>query len=650
MINIDTTALRQRISHPSHQPLWFGMQSFWKQAAEKEAKAEKIEVRPACGSAYMTDGLMDAALTVRLTGDKEALAHVLAQVRKIAYVYRDVPASLEADSIGRTTYFSNAELCMAWTLCGEQWPEADTQTLFRLFREHFSQDTKSDDLKIVTSEAPGHNIAYTTRLAAAICALSVGEESGYENWEELVKFGADATRLFCHCGFDPDGVSLEAAMYGLAVCRWMYLFAELYMERGDLFSELPTLRKIPHAQLEMVLPSLDRIPDFGDSSHGEGMPLLADPWLLLTAQHFGSSEYKDLWLQSGGATAINQQTWQSFLWWDGKQSEQSIPTMDLPNMFSAPLAGIAVMRSSWSAQATHLTVLSQGRSHTTPGHSHADAGHFSIFSHGEHFSIDTGYWNYNEDQHSVILVNGTGNIISDERWYALQPLRGSMPRHESVDWLDYVAVEADHAKNCIWADRHFLFIRGDGDECYTVILDDVNKANDRMNILWQLQAHPDREIECLNECQARIIGDHAALDITFLNPLPTDYPTFPHQLTISKDVKKGAEPDHDLSERPRLLAEQKGLNSKLITILAPRAKTETPIAIVDQTAPMTFRAEITLGDYTDTIISSMHRGWIAFNDIKAVTELAVIRRNSKGKVLHTWTVDGAPLSIQAPPI
>lgn len=633
--NLSFDMLEKRINMPEYAGVWAAMNKKWREAASADAASDKIRYMPRCGSAAVTPGLIDAALAWKLTDDEQALAYVRAQVDKLDRIYGNPPHSFKEFTGGRTTYFSNVEMCLSAEVCGVAMGEERLEIVRRLAREYWINDhDKSDNLLV---HGAGHNIPFTRLISAARCALIMGEECGHADWRKVVELASDACHLFGRWGFDDNGVSYEASTYGFAVATHLYQYAELLRARGgeDLYKTLPLLRKLPDAMAMLVFPARDGVPSYSDS-HSY---VCHDPmnWLLLTAKRFNQPRHLAFWHELGGPM---HESWATLLWWDGRKQEKDLESFALPLAFHTRGAALASMRTSWGREAVYVNLVGQGRSHSAPGHNHADAGHFSIQAFGEHLAIDPGYWNYNEDQHSVVLIDGKGNIVCDEGWYGMQPLAGRMDLCKHYGFLDYALVEADAAKGCIWADRHFLFVRIADDDAYLVVIDNINPDNAAHHFLWQLQARPGCSLDIISSNRAAIHGEQARLDCVFLAPLPDDYPSHPHSLTLRHDVKTGAEPKNSRTTRPRLLADLEGLNGQLMSIIIPRRAGTPELSVKEKISRRVFRAEIDCGLYVDTVTSALDHGYLPDDQGSVFTELEFIRRSPEGEILSRWTIEG----------
>jgi len=599
--------------------------------------------------------VLKAGFVYRMTGDEAALAHVRRQIDKLARVYADPPASFYREIQGfkgkPSAYFSNAHTCLAARLCG---PDLGGHygRLLELARDRLLDDCHHPDYFFTHFNA-GHNAVVTHVIAAAICALAVGHEAGHPPTDQLIAWGRDACEAHAHWGFDAQGAPFEGPMYALVTLEWVYLYADLLRRHGgeDLFRTLPKLEIIAWAAGELQLPGLVGISGFQDCRR-----LITQhpmPWLLLTARAYGRPQDLALWQQTEAPLDQNQphhtrrSGWRGLLdllWWDGSAPERAVQESGLPTAFFGLGAGVSVLRSSWRDDAVCLVSLGQGRSHNVPDHTHADAGHFSIYARGDYLACDTAYFNFDEDTHSVVLIDDAPHCHAEQG----NMHHGIITAHGRHPLLDFVTVDAASAKGCLWAERATLFIRGDDDFAYVVTLDNINRDNGVHNFKWQLQGNLHCRIET-EGTTARVIGDKARLDCHFFSPLAEDYPTCPHILRVFTDAHphlhvwtKEPEPN------PRLVTEQVGPNCSLLAVLIPRRLDEPALTVTDATAYRTFNTYVAHGDYIDQLVYACDHIYVRLPDLRASSEMVVVRRRQNGEVVGYWTNDGKAAEMLEP--
>lgn len=654
-------ALRAKIGRPPFDAIFQRMVNDVHVTAAKDLQTDKISSHGWCHSQYFTPHVLEAGFLYAITGDSVAASHVARQIDKLARFYADPPASMYRE-IGpfrgpATAYFSNAHTCLAARMCEAGLPAASLRQLSDLARQWLIDDHGKPDYFFTHFNA-AHNAVVTHAISAAICALTFGEATAHPRAEQIIEWGRDACEMHLRCGFDENGAPYEGPMYALVTLEWVFLFADLLRRHGreDLFQALPEIRTVVQAQTEMQLPGMRGFFAYNDCRQlVQSYPMR---WLLLTAAAYGRPQDLALWYETRpgsewdsdgarrggyalppGTRASDKDGLFEILWWDG-----SIPVRRVTD-FSPPLyhvgrgAGVATLRTSWRPDATCVNVLAQGRSHNVPDHTHADAGHFSIIVNDELLAYEPSYFNFDEDTHSVVLVDDkpphptrSGNLF-----------HGTFEDVQHVSFMDYLRIDASAAKNCLWAYRHVLFVRGPKDLSYVVILDNINVDNAIHNFKWQLQANLHTRIRVAAN-RATVEGRQAALDCVFFSPLPEDYPTAPHRLRVFADEH----PHTNLwtgkpGTNPRLVAEQTGPNCTLLSVVVPRRLDSPPAVVTARPAVRTFDIRVRCGEPEDQIVWGCDHNWIRRPDLKAGSEVVFVRRDGRGQVAQSWTSDGRPI-------
>ncbi|OGV84018.1 MAG: hypothetical protein A2340_09175 [Lentisphaerae bacterium RIFOXYB12_FULL_60_10] len=699
LAGVSMDELKRRMVTPPYQDYWQHLTRRWREVADWEEQTGRIVNIGSCAGGQVTWLVREAALEHVLTGDRKALDYVGKQIDKLADIVLHHPENWKQRE---HPYWSESHVCLAADMCRASLDARRLDDLKRMVREKFLEAPfigwNAHDRYL-----SGHNMTVTEQVCAGICALTWGEDAGRADWAEVVDRAIESARLYCRYSLDRAGYGFEGTMYAYVPLDTIYLFAQMLLQNGreNLFETIPELKTYPEAIRSLLFP--DRI----------GLTPLADggilnpksyAWLLLTARHYHRPEDLGLWYEyrgpgrgadpwpnnnprcfwpdTGATGPVRRDGWGHnllpFLWWDA--AAPMIPVADSKQPLSrySPGTELALFRTSWSRDAVYVNFSGQGRGHVALDHAHNDGGHFTIFAHGEYLAIDTGYWNKYEDHHSVPLIEGQGsfNRTGDEprRWHYAGRLTG----FQQHALLDHVMADLAHPRNCVWADRHLLFIRYGDDDAYIVLVDDFNPDHAVHSYQWQLQAHPDSAIRISGPRTAVIEKPKARLEITFLSPLATDFPACPHSLEVRTDFVYGANvkqagdevpEDHpvwkslgaytrdqareiksDLSYttwyRPRLVAEQKGPNFQLMTVIVPRRTGVPSLAVRDRTAKRVLRADVKGEGFTDTIISARDHGRVTFDDVRGYADLAVIRRDAGGRVVSQWTLGGETLDCR----
>jgi hypothetical protein len=654
LAGLDLDVLRTKLAAPPFREPMAALIKQVRNATQTDRATDKLTSHGWCHSLFVTPAVFEAGFLHAVTGDPAATAHVARQIAKLGRLYADPPASFHRE-LGPfkgkpSAYFSNALTALAARLCGNGLPDEDYAALLTLMRCRLLDDHHKPEYFFTHFNA-AHNAVVTHVLAAAISALVFGRECGHPDTDRLIERGLDACLAHLRWGFDDQGTPHEGPMYALVTLEWVFLYADLLRRHGgeDLFAtRRDAFHAILDANLHLQLPGFRGLSGFDDCR--DLITAHPMPWLPLTARVLDRPQDLALWrrLKQVGS-ASDRWAWSrhwfsvlELLWWDGREPDKPIEAYDLPTAHIGLGKAVAQFRTSWADAATCVTLLGQGRSHNVPDHTHGDAGHFSIFTRGELLAYDTAYFNFDEDVHSVVLIDGKpfhhatqGNLFAG-RFLATA-------RHPL---LDYAAVDAASAKGCIWAQRHFLFVRGEGDTCYLAVLDNLNKDNQVHSFAWQLQAHPDTTVTLTGERQAQVRGRNARLDCHFFNPLPEDYPTCPHRLALAAEPHPHRSPLTGESEtNPRLVAEQTGCNGTLLALLIPRRADEPGLTVRDATAFRTFNVFIEHSEFTDQLVYACDHSFVRLPGLWADSEIVLVRRDRSGRVRDTWTPDGRPVRV-----
>ncbi len=650
----DIDELRQKITQEPFKRSFERMLDRVHEVATQDRQTDKIPCRGWCHSLYFTPMVLEAGFVHRMTGDQVAADHVARQIDKVARVYANPPESfyteIEHFAGKASAYFTNAHTCMAARMCQEGLSEESYQRMADVAL-HRLIDDRSDGRYFLTHFNAGHNAVTTHVICGAICALVFGEETGHPEAGLAVELGRDACDSHMHWGYDDQGAPHEGPMYSQVTLEWVYLFADMYRKHGgeDLFKTLPRMEIVAQAASEMQLPGT-----VGYNGSDDCRKLINPypmPWLLLTEREYNRPQDLALWqdtregwrhdvIRQGlyhEATAAEWLDLREILWWDGRREERTVSDFGHTTAFFGLGKAVAVLRSSWSDDAICVNVLGQGRSHNTPDHTHADAGHVSIFAHGELLAYDTAYFNFDEDTHSVILIDDKpfcrctqGNQYS-----------GRFAATGRDELLDYVVIDAAAAKGCMWALRTVLFIRGDGETAYVVTLDNVNVDNRPHNFKWQLQVNMQCSIDVTGETTAVVNGEKARLDCHFFNPLVEDFQPEPHTLKVFADDHEHIHiTSKERETNPRLVAEQWGWNCTLMSLVIPRRNGQEAMRITNDTSYRTFDVKVEHGEFIDRVIYACDHVHVRVPRVRAASEMVVIRRDRSGEVLGIWTIDG----------
>ncbi|MBI3986101.1 MAG: heparinase II/III family protein, partial [Lentisphaerae bacterium] len=620
------------------------------------------------GNQYVTPLIVEAGLEYRLTGNAEALAHVESQIALLLARYKDA-----ADSkTKRWAVVSHNMIALAADLCRDGLSPAARASLLELMAE-YCIGLHHGRIPFLYYSA-GANIPLAANIHAAVCALTWGEEAGARGWDEVVDITHDYCRAYLQRGVDASGNSYEGTGYGHECFYYITLYAQLLLQNGrqNLFLEEPVLERIPDASLQICLPDRSGLTNINDM--GLIFPW-SMPWLLLTARHYRRPDHLGFWYEFCGpdhperpcgdvvpwyVKTFGADTLRGFehipslalalLWLDSEAPATPIAQSNRLTAHYAPGTETACFRTSWSPDAVYANVLGQGRSVSSLTHGHADAGHFSLFAHGDYLAIDTGRYNTDEDRHNVVLVDGVSHAPTGGG-LAMNPYHGRLLHFQTSPLVDAICADAAQVKGCIWANRYFLFVKGDGDAAYFVTVDSINKHNDHRTFHWQLNTHPDFEIGIESPHRAVIRGARTCLDVHFVSPGPDDFSNAPHTLTLRQDIaywqsgKDNANPEAlktglmvTCYRCPRLVAEQTGLCGQLMAVMAPRRKQAPPTVIRTLVEKRWLAAEVEFGPYVDTLIAAPDHGYIRLPDGPVYAEILLRRHDRQGRRVAQWTM------------
>lgn len=689
--NVD--ALAQRLHHSPYDQLWAQLERRTRQTIAQTNETNFGITAGSLGWHSHTPMLPEAALLVRLNRDEEALTYIKNCI--------DYLAAYQPESERKHLLHSHAQIAVAADMVRSDLPKESIATLTQFMRDVAIAFNNSDPASLGQL---GNNIAWVKSIQTATCALLWGEDSQAKKWQQAVEQGVRHTIGYLQFGMDAQGHSFEGTGYGQSVLRFMYPFVELLKLTGfdDLYKSQPRLHTAANAAIHSMFP--DRSFLTNDNDHGlSAASNMA--YLLLTHNAYKDPNHLAAWYayqgpdhpirpwgdqepwlleQVGSNTPRpqdNSSLFLSCLYWQTpeKAPAPQLEKTDLPCTQFAKGTGKLQMRSSWSTDATFIQLLGSGRSHMSQTHRHADAGHFSIFAHGQYLAIDTGRYNSDEDQHSVILVDGECHAPVAPGW-GMDHHAGRLHSFAHQPPVTYTQADMANVKGCYWAVRHFLTIDystpADPDRLYMVCVDDINKDNKHHDFWWQLQGHPqatfnihhaDAPLVC-DGPHATLQRDKAKLDLNWVTvaskPAPSNNDSEaasenPWPLKVRVDEKEWQWPygkdnaPNAIEEagllwtsvrRPRLVTELHQQGGRLLSLVSPRRADETALTVKRFHTASTMGLEIQLGQWTDTIITSPSHGFIDNEKVSAMTQLLWYRRDPNGKVIQSWTLEDSPVT------
>lgn len=674
-----TAALQEKIKQAPYTKLWERLQSRTREVMA-EARAGDFHTLSYGSLAWhsFTPMAREAAMLWRLAGDEDALRYVEECIAVVDRANRD-PDCYRDFLGGRPPVNSHGEVALAADICREGLSPESRERLLALMREHLI-DFHQGDVPY-TGYGGGGNVPYCQTINAAFCALTWGEDCAHPAWQEVIEHAVEYSRCYLKYGCDAGGFGYEGTGYSHEVFHFLYMFAQLLTQNGltNLFAEEPRLRTLIEATLQLTFPGGRFLANIND--HGLLMPR-SMAWLLYTAKHYDDPLHLGLWYAYQGPdhsmrpygdvmpwyrkhylpgpTPIDESAGmlQALLYWDAYAPFTPVTDANRPTVVYSPGTETVVMRTSWSEDAVSIHLPGAGRSHASQTHRHADCGHFLIWAYGEYLAVDTGRYNVDEDQHSVVLVEGRCHM-PNERW-GMSHRAGRKSGFDSSALCAHIAADAAFMKDCNWADRHFLYVPLGDDECYLVVIDNINKDNAYHRYRWQLHANPECAFTIESEASATLRGKRARLDLSFVIPSTEDFPDSPHQLGLAADETEwswpygrqgaGEHPDTGLMitsyRRPRLLADVEGVNCQLMTVIVPRRSDAPALTVRPVKQRRLLQVEVAHSDGVDLVVAALDHGYIRTPQMKALTHLALVRRTAAGAPVATWSVDGAPVVVE----
>lgn len=508
--------LRRKTQTPPYAVLWEALLRQWRRVVAHDRATDGYVSTGHLGWHSVTPGVAEAGAIWRITGDPDALAHVERCIGYLAEVYEGTPDDGEQfPQHLRRPVLSHGEVAIGADLCREALSPRAAATLCRVLRERVLPSRDFD--AVVRGHSGGSNITCFRNINAGMAALLWGRDSGYDAWPSVVAGATETCRQYVRHGCDAQGFGYEGSGYVQDMQGAVVVFAELLKLHGtaDLFAEEPVLRQFGHASLALFFPDRSALVNLGD------VGLAAAPdmaWLLVLARRYDDAVLRGFWRELEGPPAFRRAALPalagdtfsptelfdirrllgSFLYWDADAPHADLCAAGLPDARYSPGTEIAVFRTSWGRDAVFATFAGSGRSHCSQTHMHADCGHFTLFAHGEYLAIDTGRYNAYRDQHSVVMVDGERVDGTRDGWGS-EGHAGRLLDFQSHGWLDYVRADARAFQDCLWADRHCLFVRMGGDEAYLVLADNINKDNRKHGFWWQLHAHPSATVQVTAE-------------------------------------------------------------------------------------------------------------------------------------------------------
>lgn len=690
------TDLKQKTVTQPYSQLWDYFVKRWESIAERVAELGTPFDISGIGAHSITPMAVEAAAIWRLTGRDDAKDYALLCINHLLKHYNGYPSPEDfvkgnSQKTGNPSPkpHSHPEVALSADILRDTLPQETLEAVKTLMKKTCIPYTFFEHG--LAGYSSGGNISLGKNIDAAICALVWGKECGFENWESVVDNTCDAVRQYLRNGCDEDGFSYEGTGYGEQVMQFIFLFCHLLRQarwHDDLLKTEPRLRLIPDAYQQMLLPDSLFTATTNDAGSGCRAPMSLW-WLLLAADEFHRPDYRGVWESFSGPDNpvrpwgdcwpywakisqteprciehMDKTMLMTFLYWNADAPTRPIEQSPLPTAVCAEGSGTATFRTSWNKDAIFAIMLGAGRSRACFGHAHSDCGHIGIAIGDEYLAVDSGRYNWPEDQHSVVMVDAQNAIpLPPGLGMGNDFLYGRLGEFQRHRMLDYCVADAAHMKNALWALRNFMFIRTSGDNGYIVLLDNINVDNKPHEYWWQLQCATTARIKLTSQTTATVHGSKARIECSFFHKADAPAPDCPHSIEVKQDIKEWVWPygkNQDSKQvgvfertgetitsvrRPRLLAVQKTGSGMLMSVLSPLHENEESRQIRQVPVTNGIGIEVSRDGITDTILSAPDHKLILTDKIKCFSEFAVIRRDTAGKVLDTWTQSGEPVQM-----
>lgn len=619
-----------------------------KQRADRQLKEELVSKEYAEGGAgqhgnygrpsnQMASMASTLGLAYRVTGNeeyaqklKEALLHHAQLTRWAGDAHHTPPWHSELNTARFCFGYAIGYDCVHDVL-SETERATIAQSMIRLGILPTLNDWVLGGQRIHALDSMGHNWWSVCVSMAGLAALSLADdEPQAESWAKEI---SDAfPEWFCYPGnvlqnksvnFDRYGAFYESVGYANYALSEYLLFR---LASANVFGEsklpdIPLLETAGDFFLHAAYPTHDSMlsVNFGDSSlHTTGARTLR----LLLANGYDSQAYQ--WYLGRTDPGLNDPVG---LVYDHTRPVPH-PPKEMPTSMLYPDIGWAVLRSSWTNDATMLAT----KSGFTWNHAHPDAGSFVLFHAGKPLLIDSGNCSYSRREyssyyrqskaHNVVLIDGEAqNPEACSRGDRGVATPGRL--HHLLDLAGIKYVFADATGPTSWKFsrnyRHFLWI-----DDVILIFDDI-------------RTHEPGRLEWLLHYDGTIQQSDSALLLANEDAKVIIQPLFPENVQV---VEKMGLKDHDPDTKvPYLALTPEGAmrEAKFVTAIIPVQNN------AEQRAPHleTLRAKNALGVriHNETTITEV---WL-----NLMADGRRMHRNSNN-VIDGWDTDAYLIALTRP--
>ncbi|MBN4073937.1 hypothetical protein JYT61_00090 [bacterium AH-315-E10] len=554
-----------------------------------------------------------------------------------------------------------------------------------------------DSMKDGYFKSSGSNILFVRTAAVLDTVLAIKGEPGTASLKKDLDHLILCIDASLHTTTGPDGYPEEDTGYGVAVSARLVEAGEWLRRAGlyDLYERCPRIKNFGQAVLHILEPWGTHISNTGDhgADFGHREFVLArlatetkDPtllWLLGSlSYHHGNVHPENTmpfyWIEVHLRKGFQvPATHSSLLVLDELSGAKSPTSQKTETAFYDRGRGVVSFRNGWKPLDSFVFFDGSQRSPSTQGHFHASCGHFSLSAVGEYFSIGTGRYCNDQDQHSLVLINGKSGRSVNGEWTQCC-YHGRLTDYQPDSLCDYSAVDSSHQHEAMWAYRHLGFVKGP-EFGYTWIVDDINNENKWDEYWWQMQSSPENKIQ-ITKKGATISGWRHGnkLDVHFVLPHSTYFPK-KHTLKVSQDIQSAGSLNYlnknpATSERgqitsmkhhverfarpadmvlgpsylrPRLLAKVAGYNARFLSLMLPRLKSQRPCKVTQPNClPNSLAVKIHFKDVVDTIIFAFEHNLLEADGIVGRGRFCVVRRNRKtGRVVAKSLGYGSELRV-----
>ncbi|MCX5661601.1 MAG: hypothetical protein NTW19_18140 [Planctomycetota bacterium] len=548
--------------------------------------------------------------------------------------------------------------------------------------------------------AGGNTLVCGQVVRGVLAALAIQGEPGVADFAPALDRLLKALEASLFCAYNVDGFPEEDIGYGTDVAGGLAWAVEGVRRAGlydvyDPVAGCPHWQRLGRALLHFVQPwgeyfsmTGDHPPCFWNREYclARIAAQTRDPlvrWVLgaveFTGKEWADNPHKDfhveLPLRKGFQVPV---TGLSLLALDELKPGTHPAKANAPTAFRDRGRGMVSFRSGWSPDATFVVFDGSQRSPAAQGHFHASCGHFNLTALGEYFGIAPGRYGTEQDQQSLVLVDGKSGRSTNGQWVQTD-WHGNLTGYQPGPFCDFASVDSSLQHDCMWARRHLGLVKGKGATPYVWTVEDLNKAHDFREFWWTLNTSPENRIELRHgdvassgatgsPGSATITGWRKGnhLDVHFALPAPREYPR-PHTLALAQDetttsswdyvkdprgnvpnfVRPAAMVNAIVFLKPRLIAKVAGYNGRFMSLMLPRRKGEVPARVERlESVDCSLALRVTFEKVEDTIIWAYEHHLLEAGDVVARGRWCVVRRSRKtGRVLDHALGEGTRLNV-----